>query len=102
MPRIQARIREIQAELADHQNRERDVVVGKLEVVYQRALEDHHFYAAARAAELQARLTGVGRAPAATEDGQRRHPSRNPSQMSPSPEAPRGAGSEPADPDRRH
>ena len=55
-PRIQARIREIQAELADHQCRADDAVIGKLEVVYRRALEAQQFYAAARAAELQGKL----------------------------------------------
>ena len=36
-----------------------DVLLGKLENVYRRAIEDHHFYAAARAIELQAKLTGM-------------------------------------------
>jgi len=57
--RVRSRIRAIQAELADHRGRKHNAIVGKLEVVYQRALEDHHFYAAARAAELQARIVGV-------------------------------------------
>ncbi|MCH7937503.1 MAG: hypothetical protein IH994_10520, partial [Proteobacteria bacterium] len=35
-----------------------EVLVGKLEALYQRAVEDHHFYAAARCVELQARLAG--------------------------------------------
>ncbi len=52
-PRIQARIREIQAGLADHQGRADAAIIGKLEVVYRRALEDHQFHAAARAAQLQ-------------------------------------------------
>ncbi|MEK9725732.1 MAG: terminase small subunit, partial [Rhodospirillaceae bacterium] len=37
-PRIQARIRELQAELAAHQDRADDAIFGKLEVVYRRAL----------------------------------------------------------------
>jgi len=55
-PRIQARIREIQADLADHRDRADAAVIGKLEIVYRRALEDHQYYAAARAAYLQAQL----------------------------------------------
>ena len=43
-----------------------EALIGKLEIVYRRAMEDHHFYAAARAVELQARLAGrtaAGRLP---------------------------------------
>ena len=57
--RIRARINEIQAALAADHGRDMDVLLGKLEVVYCRAIEDHHFYAAARAVELQAKLTGM-------------------------------------------
>jgi hypothetical protein len=68
--RIQARIAAIQAELARHVESERERFMGKLEVVYRRALQDHHFHAAARAVELQARLACLGAAaataPAAT------------------------------------
>ncbi len=55
--RIRARIREIQAQLARDGGADMDTLIGKLEVVYRRAIEDHHFYAAARAVELQAKLT---------------------------------------------
>ncbi len=53
--RVRARIQEIQAEMA-RDGGGADVLIGKLEVVYRRAIEDHHFAAAARAVELQARL----------------------------------------------
>ncbi len=56
--RIRARIQEIQAEMARGHGRDLDVLIGKLEVVYRRAIGDHHFTAAARAVELQARLGG--------------------------------------------
>ena len=52
--RIRARIRDIQAQLARDGGADMDTLIGKLEVVYRRAIEDHHFYAAARAVELQA------------------------------------------------
>ncbi len=55
--RIRARIREIQAQLARDGGGDLETLIGKLEVVYRRAIEDHHFYAAARAVELQAKLT---------------------------------------------
>ena len=56
--RIGVRIGEIQTHLAEANGRNLDVLIGKLEVVYRRALENHHFAAATRAIELQARLTG--------------------------------------------
>ncbi len=62
--RIRARIREIQSNLAAGHGRDMDVLLGKLEIVYCRAIEDHHFYAAARAVELQAKLGGMARLPA--------------------------------------
>ncbi|MCG8510510.1 MAG: terminase small subunit [Rhodospirillales bacterium] len=55
-PRIRARISRIQAETAEQACRDTDVLLGKLEAVYARALEDHHFHAAARAVDLQAKL----------------------------------------------
>ena len=57
--RIRGRIRDIQAQLSRDNCRDMDVLLGKLENVYRRAVEDHHFYAAARAVELQAKLTGM-------------------------------------------
>ncbi len=55
--RIRARIHDIQAGLVRDAGADTDALIGKLEVVYRRAIEDHHFYAAARAVELQAKLT---------------------------------------------
>lgn len=57
--RVRARLAEIQAELARDCGGERDALIGKLEVVYRQAVADHSAYAAARAVELQARLTGL-------------------------------------------
>ena len=56
--RIRARIREIQVEMARDHGLGRDALIGKLEVVYRRAGENHHFTAAVRAVEAQARLGG--------------------------------------------
>ncbi len=61
--RIRARIREIQSDLAADHGRDMDVLLGKLEIVYRRAIEDHHFYAAARAVELQAKLGRMAKLP---------------------------------------
>ena len=55
---VRTRIADIQAETAEESCRETDVLLGKLETVYRRAMENHHFHAAARAVELQAKLTG--------------------------------------------
>ncbi len=54
--RIRARIGEIQARLARDAGFDTEALIGKLEVVYRRAIGDHHFTAAARAVELQAKL----------------------------------------------
>lgn len=56
--RIRARIGAIQAAMALDNGYDRDALIGKLEVVYRKAIQDHHFTAAARAVELQARLGG--------------------------------------------
>ncbi|MCP5365279.1 MAG: terminase small subunit [Hyphomicrobiales bacterium] len=64
-PRIRLRIGEIQAELAQAHCRQIDSLLGKLETVYRRAIEDHQFSAAARAVELQAKLSGLTDKPAA-------------------------------------
>ena len=58
-PRIVARIAEIQRETAQAHCRNVDVLLGKLETIYRRAVDDRHFAAAARAVELQAKLAGV-------------------------------------------
>lgn len=63
-PRVVARIAAIQAELASQQCRELDILLGKLETVYRRAIDDHQFSAAARAVELQAKLAGLADKPA--------------------------------------
>ena len=62
-PRIAARIAEIQRETAEAHCRNVDVLLGKLETIYRRAVDDRHFAAAARAVELQAKLSGVGPLP---------------------------------------
>lgn len=58
-PRIALRIAEIQAETARTHCHDVETLVGKLEVVYRRAIHDHQFSAAARAIELQAKLYGT-------------------------------------------
>jgi phage terminase small subunit len=64
-PRIISRIGAIQAQMADHHCRQVDILLGKLETVFRRALDDHQFSAAARAIELQAKLAGLGERPQA-------------------------------------
>lgn len=60
-PRIVQRISELQREMAEAHGRDIDVLIGKLETVYRRSVDDHAFSAAARAVELQARLAGLTR-----------------------------------------
>ena len=67
-PRIARRIAEIEAETARLHSSGGEVLVGKLETVYRRAMVDHQFHAAARAVDLQARIQGLG-APARDETG---------------------------------
>ncbi len=57
-PQIRARIAEIRRVLARAYCLDAQVLLGKLEAVYQRANENHFFHAAARAVELQARIAG--------------------------------------------
>jgi phage terminase small subunit len=57
-PRIAARIAEIEAQTARLHSRSSEVLIGKLENVYRRAVVDHQFHAAARAVDLQARIRG--------------------------------------------
>src|SRR5512147_1122201 len=59
-PRIIARITQLQQDMAEAHCRNVDILLGKLETVYRRAVDDHHFAAAARAIELQAKLAGLG------------------------------------------
>ena len=59
-PRIRARVADIRRELARKYALDAEVLLGKLEVLYQRANEDHHFHAAVRAVEAQALIaTGM-------------------------------------------
>lgn len=62
-PRVASRIAEIQSQMAQTHCRQVDILIGKLETVYRRALDDHQFSAAARAVELQAKLAGLGDKP---------------------------------------
>lgn len=55
-PRILERIVALQSEMAERHCRDVSALLGKLEVVYRRAIENHQFSAAARAIELQAKL----------------------------------------------
>ncbi|NQU60823.1 MAG: terminase small subunit [Rhodospirillales bacterium] len=57
-PRIRARIAEIRSAMAVVGCQDAAVLMGKLEAVYQRALSDYKFHAAARCVELQGRLAG--------------------------------------------
>ena len=57
-PAIRARIAALRRGLARAYGLDAEVLVGKLEALYQRAVDDHHFHAAARAVELQARMAG--------------------------------------------
>ncbi len=57
-PAIRARIAEIRRVLARAYCLDAEVLLGKLEAIYQRANEHHFFHAAARAVELQARIAG--------------------------------------------
>jgi hypothetical protein len=68
-PRIATRIAEIEAETARLHSRTDEVLVGKLENVYRRAVVDHQFHAAARAVDLQAKIRGfTGQIPLAATD----------------------------------
>lgn len=59
IPAVVARIAEIRRRLAEDGCREIAVQLGKLENVYNRALKDGHYAAAARTVEIQARLAGL-------------------------------------------
>ena len=56
---VQARIAQLRSEIARRHCLDGDALMAKLETVYRRALEHHHFHAAARAVELQGRLAGA-------------------------------------------
>ena len=57
-PRIQARVAEIRSGLARAYCLDFQVLLGKLEAVYQRAVGNLDFHAAARCVEIQARIAG--------------------------------------------
>ncbi len=57
-PRIIARIADIRRGLARDYALDAQVLLGKLEALYQCAVEDHHFHAGVRAVEAQARIAG--------------------------------------------
>ena len=61
--RIRARIKEIQAALAADHGRDMDVLLGKLEIVYRRAIDNHNFHAAAHAVHLQAKIARGAKLP---------------------------------------
>ena len=56
---VAARIAAIRQRMAEDGCRETGVLLGKLENVYNRAIEDRHYVAAARTVEIQARLAGL-------------------------------------------
>ena len=58
-PRIRARVADIRRGLARAYALDAQVLLGKLEALYQRANEDHHFHAAVRAVEAQARIAAM-------------------------------------------
>ena len=45
-----------QPDIDDDLGGDADAMIGKLEAVYRRAIQNHHFHTAARCVELQARL----------------------------------------------
>jgi len=67
--RIRARIHEIQTQLAEDAGTDMADLIGKLEIIYRRAIGDHHFYAAAPAVELQAKLVRAANRPPALIEG---------------------------------
>jgi len=58
-PWVTTRIAEIRQALGTQGCRDTETLLGKLENVYNRAIEDHHFVAAARSVEIQCRLAGL-------------------------------------------
>jgi len=68
---VRSRVRALRHDIAEDNCLDARVLMAKLENVYRRALEFHHFHAAARAVEIQGRLSGHlidGRRAAAPED----------------------------------
>jgi hypothetical protein len=60
-PLIRARIAEVRSTLARSYCLDTDVLLGKLEAIYQCAHERHQYHAAARAVEIQARIARQAR-----------------------------------------
>ncbi len=58
-PCVAARVAAIRRTMAEDGCRETGVLLGKLENVHNRAIEDRHYVAAARTVEIQARLAGL-------------------------------------------
>jgi len=77
-PRIAQRIAEIEAETARLHSRDGNVLLGKLENVYRRAIVDHQFHAAARAVDLQARIHGITAPVADRDDNSEIYPEARP------------------------
>ncbi len=77
-PRIRARVAAIRSELARAYGLDAHVLLGKLEALYQRAIEDHHFHAGVRAVEAQARIAGHMAGRAALPAGATNLPARAP------------------------
>lgn len=57
--RVRDRIRAMHAEHANDLGGGTEALIGKLETVYRRAIQDHHFHTAARCVELHARLAAM-------------------------------------------
>lgn len=70
-PRIVRRIADLHREMAALHCSDVDLLIGKLETVYRRSVDDHAFSAAARAVELQARLAGLAGEPRRAKAGDR-------------------------------
>ncbi len=77
-PVVAARISQLRSDMANRHGRAVDDHIAKLETVYRKAMTEHHFHAAVRAVEAQARLarlaaanTAGGAAPAALEPDRR-------------------------------
>ena len=58
-PCVAARVAAIRRTMAEDGCRETGVLLGKLENVHNRAIEDRHYVAAARTVEIQVRLAGL-------------------------------------------
>ncbi len=57
-PEVRRRVRDLRHAIAEDSCLDAMVLMAKLESVYRKALENHHFHAATRAVEVQSRLAG--------------------------------------------